>query len=344
MRCFIIAEAGVNHNGSLESALELVEVAANAGADAVKFQTFKAEKLVSTHAATAEYQKQHTGHTTQLKMLQALELSEEAHYKIALHCKDYGIEFMSTPFDLDSADFLFELGMKRFKIPSGEITHYPLLSHIAKKDLPIIMSTGMSSLDEVSAAVEVIKQVRNDLHYSGKLDEKLVLLHCTSNYPADMADINLKAMMSMAKVLNLPVGYSDHSQGILISPVAVALGACVIEKHFTLDKTLSGPDHSASLNPDELAQLIKNIRDVEMAMGDGAKVASLSELEVRDKVRRSVTLRCDKSKGTILSESDLELLRPGVGIPPQFLSQVVGKVLNQDLQSGTTLHWDHLSQ
>lgn len=343
MTCFIIAEAGVNHNGSVDLALKLVEVAAKAGADAVKFQSFRADTLVSKKAAAAEYQKKTTGSVFQFEMLKALELSLEAHQKIADHCRALNIEFMSTGFDVASIDFLCELGVQRLKIPSGEITHHQLLAHVAAKNLPIILSTGMASLEEIAAAIAVISDTRKTLDLPAPLSTQLTLLHCTSNYPADFSDINLRAMQTMEQVFKLRVGYSDHSSGIFVAPLAVAMGACMIEKHFTLNKNLSGPDHLASLAPQELFDMIQHIRLTEKILGHSEKKPCSSELAVRDLVRRSITLIRDKRANTPLVREDLVLLRPGTGIPPECLDLMIGKRLKRDLVEGTTLQWEDIS-
>jgi N,N'-diacetyllegionaminate synthase len=265
MRTFIIAEAGVNHNGDEKLATALVEAAAKSGADAVKFQTFSADKLTRKGAEKAEYQEQATGEGDQHGMLKALEMSENLHRRLFAHCSELGIEFMSTAFDEESLDFLIELGIKRIKVPSGEITNAPLLRHMAKKGLPLIVSTGMAALDEVVAAVDIIRAARAAHGFVEPLVEKVTILHCTSNYPTDSADVNLRAMNTLARTTGLPVGYSDHTLGLAVSTAAVALGATVIEKHFTLDAGLPGPDHKASLEPDQLCALVQQIRDVEAA-------------------------------------------------------------------------------
>lgn len=342
MSCFIIAEAGVNHNGSEELALKLVDEASRAGADAVKFQTFRAETLVAPGAEKAEYQKTNTEKSDQFSMIRKLELSRESHQRIKSHCDALGIEFMSTAFDPASADFLVDLGIQRIKIPSGELTHLPFIAHIAEKGLPVIMSTGMATLEEVIEAVEMVRKTRQHKKFSEPLEERLILLHCTSNYPARTEDINLNAMLTLKNETGLPVGYSDHSEGILVAPLAVGLGATVIEKHFTMDRKLPGPDHAASLEPDELQQMIHNIRTVEQAMGSPVKAPTSSELPVRDVARRSVTLTRNMSHNETLSEKDLALLRPGSGIPPKDLEKVVGCKVKTDLPQWHTLHWSDL--
>ncbi len=341
-QCFVIAEAGVNPDGSEETALKLIDAAVRAGADAVKFQTFRAESLVAPGAEKAEYQKTNTGEGDQFSMLQKLELSREAHHRLKKHCDASGIEFMSTPFDAASADFLVELGIKRIKIPSGELTNHPFIAHLAAKGLPVIMSTGMATLDEVLEAMQIIRDTRLQKNLLEPLEDCLTLLHCTSNYPTRLEDINLNAMLTLEKETGLPVGYSDHSEGILVSPIAVALGATVIEKHFTLDRTLPGPDHAASLEPDDLQQMIADIRSVEKVMGSPLKAPVPSEIPIRDATRRSVTLARNISKNDSLSVQDLVLLRPGTGIPPKDISRVAGRKVKTDLPQGHTLQWSDL--
>jgi N,N'-diacetyllegionaminate synthase len=338
MSCFIIAEAGVNHNGDIILAKELIYAAKEAGADAIKFQTFNADNLVTKIAEKAQYQKNNTlGSSTQYEMLKALELSEDNHYLLSQLANSVGIEFMSTGFDEATVDFLVELGVKRLKIPSGEITNIPYLKHLAQKGLPLIMSTGMCDLVEVKQAVEAVSPF-----YGTRIKENLILLHCTSNYPAAYEDVNLRAMQTLSYEFNLPVGYSDHTLGTLIPSLAVGLGACVIEKHFTLDKTLSGPDHAASMIPEEMKQLVKSIRDTELALGDGEKKPAEQELPIRELVRKSVTLKHALYKGSKISKDDLILLRPGSGISPAELPRVIGAKLNFDLPEGTTLLWEHI--
>lgn len=341
---FIIAEAGVNHNGSTGLALQLVDVAAEAGADAVKFQTFKAETLVRAGAEKAEYQKKQTGDGDQFSMLKALELSEEAHRQVAARCREKGILFMSTPFDLEAADFLLGLGMTFIKVPSGELTNHPFLAELARRNRPLILSTGMGSLDEIREAVAVIDRTREVSGLGARPEGFLTVLHCTSNYPALPGDVNLTAMNTIGRELGVPVGYSDHTNGITIAIAATALGASVIEKHFTLDRDLPGPDHAASLEPNELAAMVRAIRDVERALGDGVKAPRPSELPVRALVRRSLTLARPVTAGNLLTGDDLVLLRPGTGIPPKHLDEVAGqRRAARDLPAGHTLTWDDLA-
>lgn len=338
-KTFFIAEAGVNHNGSDELALQLVDVAAKCGADAVKFQTFKADKLVRRGTAKAAYQQANTGEGDQHSMLAKLEMSESLHRRLFERCIEQGIEFMSTPFDEEAVDFLVDLGMKRIKVPSGEITNHPFLRYLVSKNLPLILSTGMASLEEIVEATEVIQAERNRLGLAEPLKAMLTILHCTSNYPAASVDVNLKAMGTIAARIGVPVGYSDHTLGLAVSTAAVALGAVVIEKHFTLDCTLSGPDHKASLVPDELAALVQQIRDVECALGSSEKRPTVAELPVRELVRRSVTSARDLVSGVPVSVSDLTLLRPGTGITPKELYLVCGRAPIRDIPAGTTLSW-----
>ena len=341
MPTFIIAEAGVNHNGDDDMALRLVEVAAEAGADAVKFQTFSADKLTRRGAEKAEYQKHTTGGGDQYDMLKALEMSVELHHRLVEKCLSLGIEFMSTAFDEDSFDLLVSLGIRRVKVPSGELTNHPFLRHMAKAGLPMIVSTGMASLDEVQQAVAVVEEV---FMAEGRSSQGLLtVLHCTSNYPAAPSDVNLHAMQTMARALAVPVGYSDHTLGTLVSISAVAMGAAVIEKHFTLDRRLPGPDHEASLAPDELKAMVEGIRLVETALGDGVKAPTASELPVRGLVRRSVTAIRDIPAGAAIAGDDIALLRPGTGIPPSGRDAVIGRLAARTIAAGETLTWADLA-
>lgn len=342
MSTFVIAEAGVNHNGSAERAIELVNQAAASGADAVKFQTFKANELVLPGTDTAEYQKQQTGSTDQYEMLQALELSQETHLQLVSRCEELGIEFISTAFDFSSVDMLVELGVGRLKIPSGELTNLPYLDYVARTGLPMIMSTGMGDLDEVRDAIDCIQARLTELGVDD-VEANLTVLHCTSNYPTPLESVNLRAMCTMADEFGLPVGYSDHTAGILVPPVAVAMGASVIEKHFTLDRDLPGPDHKASLEPSELATMIENVRLVELSLGDGEKKPTRAELEVREKVRRSIVARRGISPGQIITMEDLALLRPAGGIPPKDLKEVLGRTVVSEIQAGDHVRWSDLA-
>jgi N,N'-diacetyllegionaminate synthase len=341
-RVFVIAEAGVNHNGSLDLALQLAEAAHDAGADAVKFQTFRADDVVTPQAATADYQRSNTGETSQLEMIRKLELDESEHQQLARHCAKEGIEFFSTPFSEDAVGMLVRLGVKRLKLPSGEITNKPLLECAAATGLPLFMSSGMSTLEEVQTAVAWITARRKAAGFvTGP--ENLTLMHCTSAYPAPPDSLNLRAIGTMAAATGLPVGYSDHSEGLEAALAAVALGATVIEKHLTLDKALPGPDHVASADPAEFAAMVKGIRTVEVMLGQGVKQPQPIERNTRDVARRSlVTLRALPS-GHRLSAADLGLRRPGTGIAPDHWDAVVGRRLTHDVQAYTTLVWPMLA-
>ncbi len=341
--CLIIAEAGVNHNGSLDAALRLVDAAADAGADIVKFQTFKAERLVTRHARKAAYQATHTGAGDQFSMLKALELSDEAHYKLLKHCETRGIEFWSTAFDEASAQFLVDLGIRRIKIPSGELTNAPFISAMAAHGLPMIVSTGMATLDEVADTVSWIQAAQRGPSADQALADFVTLLHCTSNYPCPIDDVNLLAMATLAHHFGLPVGYSDHTQGIFVAPLARAMGATVFEKHFTLDRSLPGPDHAASLEPDELKQMVDSIRLAERVLGHADKTPTPAELEVRIAARRSLTIARDIPAGHTLSHSDLCLMRPGDGLPPIMLDQVTGRTVRRDMKPGDTLKTEDIA-
>jgi len=327
--CFIIAEAGVNHDGSVETARRLVDVAVKAGVDAVKFQTFKAERLATRDAPKAGYQMQATDiNESQFEMLRRLELSREAHLELFDYSRRIGVLFLSTPFDEESADLLEEIGVPAFKIPSGELTNLPFLIHVARKGRPMIVSTGMSSLDEVKAAVQAVEQAGNT---------NVVLLHCISAYPANPADVNLRAMHTMASAFNVPVGYSDHTLGIEVALAAVALGACVIEKHFTLDRSLPGPDHRASLEPHELSALVRGIRIVEKALGHARKEPSASETNTAAVARKSLVAKRDIRTGSRLTDEMITLRRPGTGLPPAMRTRIVGRKATQDIPAGTVL-------
>lgn len=323
---FIIAEAGVNHNGSLARAKELVDVAAAANVDAVKFQTFKTENVISSSAPKAAYQKETTGATeSQLEMVKKLEITFDAFRELEAYCKERGVMFLSTPFDNDSVDLLTELHVPAYKVPSGEITNDPLLSYIACKGQPIIMSTGMATMGEVEAALKVIYSVGN---------RQVALLHCVSNYPANPSDANLRAMHTMELAFGVPIGFSDHTLGVEVSLAAVALGACIIEKHFTLDKNLPGPDHRASLDPVELKVMVVGIRKIEAALGNGYKEPATNERDTASVARRSVVAACRISAGTILTEQMLMCKRPGTGLPPRMIPMIVGRRIRTDILSG----------
>ena len=332
--CFVIAEAGVNHNGDLELARRLVDVAAEAGADAVKFQTFRADRLVSPTAPKAAYQRQTTGAgESQLDMLRRLELSPAAHRELNDYCRQRGLIFLSTPFDEESADLLDELDVLAFKIGSGEVTNHPFLEYVARKGKPIILSTGMSYLSEVDEAVRLLCDAGC---------EQLILLHCVSSYPAAPADANLRAMQTMAVAFDLPVGYSDHTPGIEVALAAVALGACVLEKHFTLDRNLPGPDHRASLQPDELRALIAGVRVVERALGDGVKHPAPAEADTRAVARRSLVARVEIPAGATVEAGMLTALRPADGIPPSLIRRIIGRRTRHPLAAGQFIDWSDL--
>jgi N,N'-diacetyllegionaminate synthase len=317
-KVFIIAEAGVNHNGSLELAKKLIDVAVEAGADAVKFQTFKADKLVSMLAQKADYQKQ-TSSTdeTQYEMIKKLELDENAHRVLISYCKDKGILFLSTPFDHDSIDLLNSFEMPIFKIPSGEITNLPYLRHIGSLSKEVILSTGMANLREVQDALEV-------LNMSGTSKEKITVLHATTEYPCPIDEVNLRAMQTIKATFVIKVGYSDHTQGIEVPIAAVAMGASVIEKHFTLDRTMDGPDHKASLEPDELKAMVQAIRQIEQALGDGVKEPSESEQKNIFVVRKSILASRPIEIGETFSDNNLVVKRPGNGISPMRWDEIIG--------------------
>ncbi len=333
--CFIIAEAGVNHNGELGRALELVDAAAEAKADAVKFQTFSAERLASPAAPKAEYQRRGTdAEESQYDMLRSLELSADDHRSLWERCRKRGIMFLSSPFDEAAADFLDELGVPGFKIPSGELTNLPFLRYVAAKMKPMIVSTGMADLDEVGAALAAVNQTGND---------QLVLLHCVSAYPADPAEANLRAMAALAERFGAPVGFSDHTLGLEVALAAAALGATVIEKHFTLDRGLPGPDHAASLEPDELARLVAGVRTVEAALGHGRKEPTASEAETAAVARKSLVAAADIPAGATITTEMLIAKRPGAGIPPAKIGEVVGRRARQDIPAGTLVAWGMLA-
>jgi N,N'-diacetyllegionaminate synthase len=320
----IIAEAGVNHNGDLAMARQLVEVAVASGADAVKFQTFRADCLASPNAPKAAYQlRMISGTVSQHEMIRALELDEPSHRLLASQCSDLGIEFLSTPFDVDSLRLLRELGLTRFKVPSGEVTNLPLLRAIGDCGAPVILSTGMASLGEVEAALEVIES-------RGVPRDLITVLQCTTEYPAPAADVNLRAMTNMGQAFGVRYGLSDHTMGWEIAVAAVAMGACVIEKHFTLDRALPGPDHQASLEPQELAAMVRAIRNVELAMGDGIKRVAPSEAGNIHVTRRSLVAACSIKKGERFTPENVAAKRPGGGMSPMRWDAVIGQMAPRD--------------
>jgi len=355
-KTLIIAEAGVNHNGNEKLAFELVDAAKQAGADIVKFQTFKAKKLVTASAKQAEYQIKNTGkQESQLDMLSCLELSYEAHHKLLNYCKKLNIEFLSTAFDSESLQFLVsDLGLKRLKIPSGDLTNAPLILEHARTGCDLIVSTGMATLSEVEMALGVIAFgyiTDNDekpsldafqaAYYSVEgqkaLKEKVTILHCTTEYPAPMEDINLKAMDTLSNAFNLPVGYSDHSQGITIPIAAVARGALIIEKHFTLNKNMEGPDHKASLEPDELTEMVSSIRKIELALGDGIKGPRPSEMKNKAIARKSLVASKAISLGDLFTNDNVEIKRPGNGLSPYLYWQLLEKAAQKKFKEGDLL-------
>lgn len=313
----IIAEAGVNHNGSIDMAKQLIEAAAVAGVDYVKFQTFKAEELVTKDAKQAEYQQRNAADDSQYTMLKKLELTPRQHEELIAYCQQKGVRFLSTAFDLESIEYLHSLNLGLWKIPSGEITNYPYLKKIAQYGEPVIMSTGMCSMDDVEQALNVLLK-------NGLTKEQITLLHCNTEYPTPMQDVNLKAMLQMRDKFGIKVGYSDHTKGIEVPIAAVAMGADVIEKHFTLDRTLPGPDHKASLEPNELNAMVDAIRNIEQALGDGQKHVSVSEEKNMAIARKSIVAARDIKRGELLTEKNLTTKRPGSGISPMRWEDVIG--------------------
>lgn len=350
--CFVIAEAGVNHNGNLELAKKLVDAAYEAGVDAVKFQTFKSEEIVTPEAEQAKYQTENTGKKeSQYEMLKRLELSYDNFRELKEYCDKVGIMFLSTPHSCkDDVDLVAEL-CKAIKVGSGDLTNLPILKYMAEKNLPIILSTGMANMEEIKEGVEAVLPI----------NKQLILLHCTTNYPTALNEVNLKAMETMEKAFGLPVGYSDHTEGIKVSLAAAALGACMIEKHFTLDKNMEGPDHKASLEPDELKQLVDEIREIEARMangesrktilgeldiaevlGDGVKKPTPSELEVAKIARKSIVAATDIKAGEIIAENMLKIKRPGTGIMPKFLNEIIGRKAKENILKDELMTWEKI--
>ncbi len=331
-RTFIIAEAGVNHNGSLDLAVKMVDSAAAAGADAVKFQTFKADKMITATAPKAGYQHK-TGHSheTQLEMVQKLELDQEAHRIILSHCKTLGIDFISSPFDLESVDFLSCLGIEIIKIPSGEITNLPYLRKIGQLKRHLLLSTGMADLGEIEDALDLLVD-------SGTPRHNITVLHCTTGYPTPFEDVNLRAMETIKCAFpGIAVGYSDHTPGMEVAMAAVAMGARVIEKHFTLDRRLAGPDHQASLEPGELTALVKGIRNIEISLGTGIKKPSPTDLTNISIVRKSLVADCTIAKGEAFSENNITAKRPGTGLSPMRWDEIIGSHANRDYKKDEPL-------
>jgi N,N'-diacetyllegionaminate synthase len=332
--CFIIAEAGVNHNGAVSLAKELIDAAAEAGADAVKFQTFKADALAAPAAPTADYQRSRTETQTQSELLEKLELGADDFRALADHAATSGILFLSTAFDSGSLHLLKELGVPAFKVPSGELTNHPFLAEIARLGQPLLVSTGMADIGEVEDAIAVIRAERN---------EDIVLLHCVSEYPAAPESANLRAMATMRSAFGFPVGYSDHTLGLEVSLAAAALGAAVLEKHITTDRTLPGPDHAASLEPTEFADLVRGVRAVQSALGSGIKQPTPGEKKIAAAVRRSLVTQRSLAKGQRVAADDVAPLRPGTGIPPSAIGFVVGRTAREPIPAGTVLTLDMLA-
>ena len=334
--CFIIAEAGVNHNGDIQLAKKLVDTAVDAGVDAVKFQTFKSENVVTKYADIAEYQEKNTGmKELQLNMIRKFELSYDKFLILKKYCDDKGTIFLSTPHSLDAIDFLQDI-VPFYKVSSGDLTNIPFLKKIAKKDKMMIISTGMATLDEVKDAVRTIENENN---------RKIVLLHCTTSYPCPLKDVNLNAMKTMMREFDYPVGYSDHTLGLDVSKLAVREGASVLEKHFTIDKDLKGPDHKASLNPNELKELVRLIRNKELEvsenenliMGSYEKKPTKEEIKISKIVRKSIVAKIDISKGTAITEEMLAIKRPGMGIKPKYINKVIGNEAKRNIKQDTVL-------
>lgn len=323
--CYIIAEAGVNHNGSFKLAKKLVDAACGAGADAVKFQTFKSENLVTDKADMAEYQKKNLSKSgAQFEMLKRLELPYSDFKKLKKYCDKKEITFLSTAHTEDAVDFL-DLLMPAFKVGSGDLTNIPFLEKIAAKHKPIILSTGMATLGEIKEAVQTINKKKN---------YKIILLHCTTNYPCPLEEVNLKAMSTLKQKFSLATGYSDHTKGILVSLLSTMLGAVLLEKHFTLDKNLPGPDHKASLDPSELKEMVLKIRQAERALGDGVKKPNKSELSIKKNIRKSIVAKVDINKGVIVNKNMLAIKRPEGGLKPKYFNKIIGKKAKQKIKVG----------
>ncbi len=326
---FIIAEIGVNHNGNIDTAIKLIDIAQKSGANAVKFQTFNSDKLVTKDASKAKYQIDNTNsNDSQYNMLKKLELSFDQYIIIKKYCDKLNIEFISTPFDIDSVDFLNKLNVNRFKIGSGDLTNYQLLKSIALTNKPIILSTGMSNLNEVEKSINYLKKYTN---------ADITVLHCISSYPTALEDCNLLAIKTMANKLNLPIGFSDHTLGYEAAIIAITLGAKCIEKHFTIDKNMEGPDHKASLSPEELKLYVKKIRETEIMLGDGVKQCKISEIDTRNLVRRSVAINKNMSENDIIQENDIICLRPESGISAIHFEDIIGKKINKNIKKYSIL-------
>jgi N-acetylneuraminate synthase/N,N'-diacetyllegionaminate synthase len=333
--CFIIAEAGVNHDGDIEKAKKMIDVAVEANADVIKFQTFTGEKLASKDAFLATYHKKGavSENETLKQLLKRLELNFDQHKELFNYARKKGIMFMSTPFDEESADFLVDLGVNIIKVASFDVTHLPLLKHIAEKQLPIILSTGLSTMGEIEDAVKTIKESGND---------KLILLHCISHYPIEAKDSNLRVINTLKQAFQVPVGYSDHTKGIEISLASVAMGACVLEKHFTLDPNAWGVDHDASISPDELKKLVEGVRNIEVAFGSSVREIPEIEKEIRKVHRVSIVSKVDIPKGTIITKDMLAIKKPGTGIPPKNIDLIIGKVSKVDIEADRLIKWEYI--
>ncbi len=333
--CFIIAEAGVNHNGDIELAKKLILEAARSGADAIKFQTFSTDNLIVRDAPKAQYQKQTTlTEESQYEMLKKLELNKGQYKELVDYANHNKIIFLSTPYDEDSVDLLYSLNVPAYKIASCDLTNIPLIDHIADKNKPIIISTGMATMDEVETAVLHIK----------KYHDHIVLLHCTTEYPTKLKDVNLQAMIALREKFDLPIGYSDHTDSFLVSLAAVSLGANIIEKHFTLDKSLWGPDHTASADVAELAALVKSIRDVELSLGSFDKKPTKIELKNKKVMRRSICANRDIKEGEIISKDMISIKRPGIGLEPKHIAAIIGKKINKDIAKDNFLTKDYFRE
>ena len=328
---FIIAEIGVNHNGSIELAKNMIKSASRCGVDAVKFQTFRSEDLVTENAKTADYQQKYANESSQLEMLKKLELTFEDFKELKDYASKCNVMFISSPFDINSVDLLENLNVSLYKLGSGELNNFELIDYVQKTNKPIILSTGMATLEEIKETYDFIENKEN-----------LIILHCITGYPTSFEEANLNFIKTLQDEFDVPIGFSDHSPGIELPIAAVALGACVIEKHFTLDKTLEGPDHKASLNPIEFKAMVDAIRNVEVAMGDGVRRFSENELEIKKIARKSIILNEDVSEGMTIEKKMLTIKRPGTGIAPKYINQVIGKRVNQDLNKNTVLKWEYL--
>lgn len=328
---FIIAEIGVNHNGSVELAKKMIKSASECGVDAVKFQTFNSEDLVTKNAKTADYQAKNTNENSQLIMLKKLELSFDNFKELKEYALKNNIMFISSPFDIKSVDLLEKLDVPLYKIGSGELTNFELIDYVQKTDKPLIISTGMATLEEIKESYDYIENKEN-----------LIILHCITGYPTSFEEANLNFIKTLQKEFDVPIGFSDHSPGIELPIAAVALGACVVEKHFTLDKNLEGPDHKASLNPIEFKAMVDAIRNVEVAMGDGVRKFSENEEEIKKVARKSIVLNQDVKKGTVLQREMLSIKRPGTGISPKNIDKIIGKIVISDLNANSVLKWDDM--